>query len=210
MIFARLVRLSLWWGGMTTAMAGNLEVLVTSPEGRPVEDYAVVLGASSGLAARKAKAVILQQDREFHPYLTIVQTRTAIEFPNRDPFKHHVYSFSQPKIFEIKLYAGKPAKPVVFDKPGVIALGCNVHDWMEAYVLVVDSPYFAKTGADGRAFIANVPAGSYKLTLWHPRQASDLPQRDIGMTKDGVRMVLKASIPPRPEHTKPPLDHGGY
>lgn len=210
MTLARLVWLSLWWGGMTTAMAGNLEVLVTSPEGRPVEDFAVSLDMSPAPPARKAKAVILQQDREFNPYLTIVQTGTAIEFPNRDPFKHHVYSFSQPKIFEIKLYAGKPVKPVVFDKPGIVALGCNVHDWMEAYVLVVDTPYFAKTGADGRALIANVPAGSYRLRLWHPRLAPDLPARDIGMGKDDMRVALKAAVPPRPEHTKPPLDQVGY
>jgi plastocyanin len=210
MKLAAVVWLSLWWGGMTTAMAGNLEVLVTAPGGQPIEDFALVLEAAHVLPVRKAKATILQQDREFSPYLTIVQTGTAIEFPNRDPFKHHVYSFSQPKIFEIKLYAGKPAKPVVFDKPGIVALGCNVHDWMEAYVLVVDTPYFAKTGADGRARIANVPAGSYRLRLWHPRLTPDMPSRDISMGKETVRMVLKATVPPRPEHNKPPLDQIGY
>ena len=210
MIPARLVCLSLLLGGMTAATAGSLEVQVTTPEGRPVEDFAVVLDTPRALTVRKAKATILQQDREFNPYLTIVQTGTAVEFPNLDPFKHHVYSFSQPKIFEIKLYAGKPAKPVVFDKPGVVALGCNVHDWMEAYVLVVDTPYFAKTGADGRACIANVPAGPYKLKLWHPRLAPNLPTRELGMGKDVVRLSLQAAVPSRPPHTKPPLDQLGY
>lgn len=210
MILARWVWLPLLWGAAAGAMAGNLEVLVTTPEGRPVEDFALVLEAPSALAARKAKATILQQDREFSPYLTIVQTGTAIEFPNRDAFKHHVYSFSQPKIFEIKLYAGKPAKPVVFDKPGVVALGCNIHDWMEAYVLVVDTPYFARTGADGRARIGNVPAGAYRLKLWHPRLTPDLPARDISMGKEVVRLTLQAAVPPRPEHTKPPLEQAGY
>lgn len=210
MMPARWVCLPLLWGAAAGAMAGNLEVLVTTPEGRPVEDFALVLEAPSAPAARKAKATILQQDREFSPYLTIVQTGTAIEFPNRDAFKHHVYSFSQPKIFEIKLYAGKPAKPVVFDKPGVVALGCNIHDWMEAYVLVVDTPYFARTGADGRARIAGVPDGRYRLKLWHPRLTPDLPARDISMGKEAVRLTLQAAVPPRPEHTKPPLDQTGY
>lgn len=210
MMPARWVCLPLLWGAAAGAMAGNLEVLVTTPEGRPVEDFALVLEAPSAPAARKAKATILQQDREFNPYLTIVQTGTAIEFPNRDAFKHHVYSFSQPKIFEIKLYAGKPARPVVFDKPGVVALGCNIHDWMEAYVLVVDTPYFARTGADGRARIAGVPGGRYRLKLWHPRLTSDLPTRDISMGKEAVRLTLQAAVPPRPEHTKPPLDQTGY
>lgn len=210
MMPARWICLPLLWGAAVGAMAGNLEVLVTTPEGRPVEDFALVLEAPSAPAARKAKATILQQDREFSPYLTIVQTGTAIEFPNRDAFKHHVYSFSQPKIFEIKLYAGKPAKPVVFDKPGIVALGCNIHDWMEAYVLVVDTPYFARTGADGRARIAGVPDGRYRLKLWHPRLTPDLPARDISMGKEAVRLTLQAAVPPRPEHTKPPLDQTGY
>lgn len=210
MILARWVWLPLLWGAAAGAMAGNLEVLVTTPEGKPVEDFALVLEAPSALAARKARATILQQDREFSPYLTIVQTGAAIEFPNRDAFKHHVYSFSQPKIFEIKLYAGKPAKPVVFDKPGVVALGCNIHDWMEAYVLVVDTPYFARTGADGRARIGNVPAGTYRLKLWHPRLTPDLPARDISMGKEVVRLTLQAAVPPRPEHTKPPPEQTGY
>lgn len=210
MILARWVCLTLLWGAAASAVAGSLEVLVTTPEGRPVEDFALVLEAPSAPAARKGRATILQQDREFSPYLTIVQTGTAIEFPNRDAFKHHVYSFSQPKIFEIKLYAGKPARPVVFDKPGIVALGCNIHDWMEAYVLVVDTPYFARTGSDGRARIANVPAGAYRLKLWHPRLTPDLPARNIGMGKEAVRLTLQAAVPPRPEHTKPPLEQAGY
>lgn len=210
MILARWIGLPLLWGAATGAMAGSLELQIATPDGRPVEDFAAVLEAPSGLAARKAKASILQQDREFNPYLTIVQTGTAIEFPNRDPFKHHVYSFSQPKIFEIKLYADKPARPVVFDKPGLVALGCNVHDWMVAYVLVVDTPYFAKTGADGRARIANVPPGTYRLKLWHPRLSPDLPARELKIGKDAVRLSLQAAVPPRPPHTKPPLDQLDY
>jgi len=210
MILTRRVCLLLLWGAATGVMAGSLELQIATPDGRPVEDFAVVLETPSGLSARKAKASILQQDREFNPYLTIVQTGTAVEFPNRDAFKHHVYSFSQPKIFEIKLYAGKPAKPVVFDKPGVVALGCNVHDWMVAYVLVVDTPHFAKTGTDGRARIANVPPGAYRLKLWHPRLSPDLPVRELMMGNEAVRLSLQAAVPPRPPHTKPPLDQLGY
>jgi len=210
MSLIRYAWLALLSGGASTVLAGNLELQIATPDGKPVEDFAVVLEAPSALSARKAKATILQQDREFNPYLTIVQAGTAVEFPNRDPFKHHVYSFSQPKIFEIKLYAGKPAQPVVFDKPGLVALGCNVHDWMVAYVLVVDTPYFAKTGADGRARIANVPPGTYKLKLWHPRLSPDLPARELKMGKDAMRLSLQAAVPPRPPHTKPPLEQLGY
>lgn len=192
------------------AMAGSLDVLATTPEGRPIEDFAVVLETMASSPAKKPKAVILQRDREFNPYLTIIQTGTAVDFPNLDPFKHHVYSFSRPKMFEIKLYAGKPAKPVIFDKPGVVALGCNIHDWMEAYVLVVDTPYFGKTDQDGRAHIANLPEGTYRLRYWHPRVMDELPTRELRVGKDTVRLSLRATVPPRPEHNKPPLDESHY
>lgn len=202
--------LSLWYAWSAIAMAGSLDVVATTPEGKPLEDFAFVLETAEHHPAKKSKAVILQRDREFVPYLTIVQTGTAVEFPNLDPFKHHVYSFSQPKIFEIKLYAGKPAKPVVFEKPGVVALGCNIHDWMEAYVLVVDTPYFAKTGSDGRARIADLPAGSYRVRYWHPRQMGELPTRVFNMDGGTALLSLKASVYPRPAHSKPPLDEAGY
>lgn len=155
-------------------------------------------------------ATIAQHDREFIPYVTIVQTGTAIYFPNHDPFKHHVYSFSPAKTFEIKLYVGKPAQPVVFDKPGEVAIGCNIHDWMEAYVLVVDSPYFAKTGGNGRAHIANVPPGRYRLRLWHPRQKSAPPLQEIKVGAAAVKLDLMIDVAPRIVKPKPPADADHY
>ncbi len=206
----RFVWLTLLYACSLGAMAGALDVVATTPEGLPLEDFVVVLETPDATPAKKTKAVILQRDREFSPYLSVVQTGTAVEFPNLDPFKHHIYSFSPPKVFEIKLYAGKPANPVVFDKPGAVALGCNIHDWMEAYILVVDTPYFAKTGPDGKARIANVPEGSYRIRYWHPRQREELPTRELKMGREAVRLSLKATIPARPEHNKPPLDGAGY
>lgn len=155
-------------------------------------------------------AAIEQRDRELNPYLTIVQKGTAIEFPNRDPFKHHLYSFSPAKTFEIKLYAGKPVQPIVFDKAGEVALGCNVHDWMEAYVLVVDSPYFAKTASNGRAVIANVPPGRYRLRLWHPRQKKELPPREIGIGAAPAKLDLVMDVAPRIAKPRPPADSDQY
>ena len=194
------------------ARAGNLEAHVATPAGSPLEDAAVVLEPLSGaaLAERAPVVSIEQRNREFSPYLTIVQTGTAVDFPNRDPFKHHVYSFSPPKIFEIKLYAGKPAKPVIFDKPGEVDLGCNVHDWMEAYVLVVDTRYFAKTAANGQALVANVPAGRYRLQLWHPRQKAAFPSREIEIGAAAVRLELVLNAAPRLIKPRPPLDADGY
>jgi plastocyanin len=198
--------------GALDATGAGFEARVRSPAGAPVEDAAVVLEPVSGkLPQPKAQAFIEQRDREFVPYLSIVQKGAAVHFPNRDKLKHHVYSFSPAKTFEIKLYAGQPAQPVIFDKAGEVALGCNIHDWMEAHMLVVDSPWFGKTGADGIARIAQVPAGRYRLRVWHPRQKAAAAPQDvmIGATP-GQRAELALDVAPREPHDKPPLDSGSY
>lgn len=194
------------------ALAGSLEAHVATAAGKPLEDTAVVLEPLSGsaLSERPPAAAIEQRNREFAPYLTIVQTGTAVDFPNRDPFKHHVYSFSPAKVFEIKLYAGKPAQPVVFGKQGEVALGCNIHDWMEAYVLVVDTRFFAKTGANGQALISNVPAGRYRLQLWHPRQKAAFPPREIEIGTVPVKLELVMNVAPHLVKPRPPAEADGY
>lgn len=194
------------------ALAAALEASVQTRGGRAVEDAAVVLEpVDHALPAKKSrKATIVQQGREFKPYLTIVQTGTAIDFPNKDPIKHHIYSFSPAKTFEIKLYAGKPANPVVFDKAGSIALGCNIHDWMEAFVLVVDTPYFARSDAHGRAVVDRVPPGRYRLRLWHPRQNADVPPREIVLEAGTERVALTLEVAPRVIKPRPPSDSEKY
>jgi len=191
--------------------AGSFEVVVATTTGKPVEDSAVVVEPIARIVARHhSTATIEQRDREIVPYVTIVQTGTAVEFPNRDAVKHHLYSFSPAKPFEIKLYAGKPAQPVVFDKPGEVAMGCNIHDWMEAYVLVVDSPYFAKTDSNGRAFITNIPPGHYRLRLWHPRQNSEPPLREIEISVAPTKLNLAMDVAPRVAKQKPPVEADHY
>lgn len=180
------------------ALAGDFRVTVKTPAGATLEDAAIVLQSLDAKRAilGKKPASIEQKDRDFHPYLTIVQRGAAIDFPNRDPVKHHVYSFSPAKTFELKLYAGQPVDPVLFDKAGAVVLGCNVHDWMQAFVLVVDSPYFAKTGPDGIANVTDVPAGRYLLQLWHPRQLKSVAGQEIvlgGKSPPPSSVVLAAS-----------------
>jgi plastocyanin len=195
----------------TNAGAGSLEATVSTPDGKPLADAAVVIEPVSGAVPKRHRsAAVEQRDREFIPYVTIVQTGTMVEFPNRDPLKHHVYSFSPPKIFEIKLYAGKPMQPVLFDKPGEVAVGCNIHDWMEAYILVVNSPYFAKTGSNGKALIRNVPAGHYRLRVWHPRQKVEPPLRDIEVGATPVRLAMQTDVTPRVSKPKPPVESDKY
>jgi len=194
------------------AAAASFAAVVRTPAGKPVEDAAVVLDPVAGkVPPAKARTAIEQRDREFVPYLTIVQKGTAVDFPNRDKLKHHVYSFSPAKTFELKLYSGKPAAPVVFDKVGEVALGCNIHDWMEAHVLVVDTPWFAKTGADGVARIQRAPAGAYQLRLWHPRQKSAAAPQRIEVSASRPKPVeLALDVAPRKLRPKPPADPGSY
>lgn len=154
-----------------SALGASLSVAVTDGDGKPLEDavVSVVVAGAAKRAASGTVAEVTQQERRFVPRVSVVQTGTAVSFPNLDSVRHHVYSFSPIKPFELKLYAGTPSAPVVFDKAGVAVLGCNIHDRMSAWVVVVDTPYFAKTDATGRAHV-EVPEGEHLLKVLHPAQ----------------------------------------
>lgn len=155
----------------TEAPAGTVDVQVLDGAGKPLAGAAVFLESREAKAASKALAgvEIAQSRRQFNPPVTMVTVGTAVSFPNRDTVRHHVYSFSLVKKFEIKLYVGTPSAPVVFDSPGIAVLGCNIHDSMAAWVVVVvETPHHGLTGADGKLALAGVPAGSHQLRSWHP------------------------------------------
>jgi plastocyanin len=153
-----------------TVSAATLTIAVTDADGKALPDAAALLEPVGTKAAVKplADVQISQATRQFRPRITIVTTGTPVSFPNFDTVRHHVYSFSPAKTFELKLYAGVPNAPVVFDKPGIAVLGCNIHDNMAAWVVVADTPWFARSDDAGRARIDNVPAGNYRLRVWHP------------------------------------------
>jgi plastocyanin len=193
------------------AGATPVDAIVLNPAGVPVADAAVVLLPQTPTQVKsRVGGSIEQRGREFIPFVTIVQTGTSVEFPNNDQIKHHVYSFSPPKQFEIKLYAGKPGKPVVFDKPGVVVIGCNIHDWMEAHVLIVDSPWYAKTAADGKVMIADVPPGRYKVQLWHPLQKGTPAIRDIEIGSTPAHLKLALDVKPREHKPRTESDPDHY
>jgi len=164
--------------GLLSARAGSLIIAVKDSKGAPVSDAVVYAERlSGGKQNRKPPpAVIDQQNQQFVPYVSAIQAGTAVTFPNKDNIRHHVYSFSPAKKFELPLYAGIPAEPVVFDKEGVVTLGCNIHDWMLAYVAVLGTPHFQITRGEGRATLGNLPAGSYKVAVWQPRMKASLEQ----------------------------------
>jgi len=195
-------------------MGGSLEVTVKDDKGRPVSDavaYAAATGAAN--AAPRKQAVVDQRDKQFVPYVTPVQVGTAVIFPNSDNIRHHVYSFSSAKKFELPLYSGVPTQPVVFDKVGFVTLGCNIHDWMIAYVAVLPTPHFQATRQDGRAVLKDLPAGQYTVQVWHPAlkgQPEALAQRvDVGATTKNLLFTLPLKHDLRAKRA-PGLTTGGY
>jgi plastocyanin len=212
-ILARLVLVAFALVGARAAHGASVEAQVRDPAGHPVMDSVVyALPAAGASDARPGRTHVIEQvDREFVPYVSVIQTGTAVTFPNRDPILHHVYSFAPAKSFEIKLYSGKSPTEIVFDRPGVITLGCNIHDWMLGFILVVATPYFAKTDASGNARLRELPAGSYELHAWHPQQrktsAPVLLVVDAAASPSAA-MVVDAA--PRKPKFKPPLDRLKY
>ena len=155
------------------AQAADLRVVVVDGAQQPVAD-AVVYATSVNPPPREPhKASIDQVHRQFVPQLSVIQAGTAVSFPNSDNIRHSVYSFSHAKTFTLKLYAGTPASPVVFDQPGVVVLGCNIHDSMVAWVLVTDTPYYTRSAADGTATLTGLPAGEYRLRAWNNSMADE-------------------------------------
>ncbi|MDZ4076664.1 MAG: methylamine utilization protein [Hylemonella sp.] len=164
--------------------AGTLVVDVLQGSGRPLADAVVFL--ESPQARRQVrplmKAEMGQAGKQFVPQVLVVTTGTEVDFPNRDTVRHHVYSFSPVKKFELKLYIGTPTKPVLFDQPGIAVLGCNIHDQMVGWIVIVDTPYFGRTAEQGQLMLDQLPPGNYRLRSWHPGLPVGAPALDQAVT----------------------------
>lgn len=195
------------------AGATEFTLTVRDARGNPVTDAVVSLHAHAAPAVPtpSADVVIAQEDKEYDPYVTPLIVGTRVLFPNRDTVQHHIYSLSRPKRFEKPLYASGTEEAVVFDQTGVVVLGCNIHDWMIAYVVVLATPYFAKTDADGRARLEGFVPGRYRLEVWHPR-VSKPETRELTIDADS-NPALEISLNLRPERRirrAPENKTGGY
>lgn len=179
--------------------AAGVTVSVSDAAGRPLSGAVVTLHPLSGRATARPmpQVEIAQAQRQFTPRVSVVTVGTPVSFPNRDTVRHHVYSFSPAKTFELKLYTGEPAVPVVFDKPGIAVLGCNIHDAMAAWVVVVDTPHHAQTQA-GSATLAHVPPGAYRLTTWHPGLPEGTPPVTSPLTIGAADASATVRLPVAP------------
>ena len=163
--------------------------------GQPVPDIVAYVPSAA------AKPIGMQVDidqinKEFVPYVTVVPVGSRIRFPNKDNIRHHVYSFSDAKKFELRLYSGVPAEPVLFERAGVVALGCNIHDWMLAYVLVIDTPWFGKSN-DAGELVLQLPPGPHQLQLWHPELNAPTATLAITVTDATAPLRVPVSLRPR-------------
>ena len=180
-----------------SAHAGSLDIMLVGSDGKPLADAVVWLESRDARAApRPATGVEMEQaDKRFTQRVAVVPVGTSVLFPNRDKVRHHVYSLSPTKAFELKLYAGTPANPVTFDKAGVAVLGCNIHDNMVAWIVVVESSLYGQSGRDGRIKVADVPAGTYRLRTWHPDLPPGATALEQALVVPAAGLQTKVSLP---------------
>ncbi len=164
--------------------AGELSVTVSSATGAAVAGVVIIAEPLKSGARPRAgqKAVMDQRNLMFVPEVLIVQTGTAVDFPNSDQVRHQVYSFSGAKKFELALYAGRPQAPVIFDRAGLVTLGCNIHDNMLGYIWVTDSPWYGQSDASGRLQLHDLPPGDYTVRIWHALLDESGPQLEQRIT----------------------------
>jgi plastocyanin len=195
---SRLLSVLVFAGGLAGPVhAASLAVQVSDSAGNALADAVVLVEAVDNRPSVKPMPMvdISQARRQFNPRVTVITVGTPVNFPNFDTVRHQVYSFSPVKTFELKLYAGIPSTPVVFDKPGIAVLGCSIHDQMSAWVVVVDTPWFGRSSAQGQARIENLPAGRYQLRAWHAGMAHGTPPISQSLDVATADLSSKVSLP---------------
>jgi plastocyanin len=180
------------------AAARTVSGQVVGQDGKPIANAVVFVQEPATSSSATSPAIMDQFNKTFVPEMLPIAVGTQVRFPNRDQIRHHVYSFSRPKRFELPLYKGEDAPPVLFDKPGVVKIGCNIHDWMSAIILVLPNERFAVTREDGTFSLAGLESGNYTITAWHAQareKTEDVAQRVAVMDHD-PQLNFKLSLAP--------------
>lgn len=187
------------------AQAADLTVVIRDSNGRAVEDAVVIADAAGRPAPPPARFVINQRGMQFVPYVLVIPVGSTVEFGNLDPFRHHVYSFSPAKKFELKLFGQGETRPVRFDRPGLVSIGCNIHDAMQAFIQVVDTPLARKSDETGRVTLRGVPASVRQVRVYHPLLRA--PGNQMVVAVDASRA---AAMPVTVRLRRPAPRHHGY
>lgn len=194
--YLRHVALTLLSLGLAPAWAGDVQLVITDASGKPLANAVAFLESPEAKALVKPKTGIEveQVERQFRPRVALVPVGSQVSFPNRDKVRHHVYSFSPAKSFDLKLYTREPANPVLFDRPGVVVLGCNIHDQMLSWILVLETPYYGTAGANGHLTLAGVPPGNYLLKVWHEGLAPGSPAQEQTVTVPAGTLSVRTAL----------------
>ncbi|GAA4356852.1 methylamine utilization protein [Kangiella marina] len=199
-------------GGLALSVeASSLSITVVNDKQQPVDDVVIELlpqklaeePSSEASQKNDESHEIGQRNRTFVPFVSAVTVGSSVAFPNYDKTRHHVYSFSKAKTFELKLYVGSPDTTIQFNKAGVVAIGCNIHDYMQAYIYVGGSPWMGVTKDDGRVQVQQLPKGTYQLKLWHPWQLEAFEQKEIVLSENSKSIKLTFNIEEK-EKPSPP------
>ena len=183
------------------AFGATISGRVVGGDGKGIAQAVVfvqALPAGTSLPEQAQQAVMDQIHKTFIPGVLPVTVGSIVHFPNHDQIHHHVYSFSRTKSFELPLYKGEEAPPVLFDKAGVVKIGCNIHDWMAAIILVVPTPFYAVTNEAGEFTLSGVPPGSYPLVCWHELSQTKVEEtvQQIQVEKDTPAVTFSLSLAP--------------
>ena len=189
--------LVVWLLMAAPAAAATLDIAVTDSGGKPVPNAVITITPDEGsLATRVPASVKIDQRNEaFVPLVVVVRKGGEVVFTNSDTTMHQVYSFSAAKQFELEVDKGQTSKPVIFDKVGVAAVGCNIHDKMIAHVVVTDAPLAVITDNNGHAQIRDMPAGAFHATVWHKQLPTGKPLASAALNVSGDSAKFSASLP---------------
>ena len=194
--------LAVWINANSFVFGADLSGRVIGPDGEGLAQAVVFVQELPDGVSVPSFAAMAQMDQineQFSPSVLPIPVGTQVTFPNKDQIHHHVYSFSRAKRFEIPLYRGEDVPPVLFDKPGVVKVGCNIHDWMSGVILVVPTPFYAMTQEDGSFTLHDLPAATYPIVSWHERSKTKVDETlqqvkiDTDPRNVTFSLVLKAS-----------------
>ena len=179
-------------------------VTVLDQDGQPAQN-AVVHISGKGITGSSTDVAIMDQvSRQYSPHVLAIHKNQKVSFPNSDNVRHHVYSFSKTKPFEMKLYAGTPNTPITFENEGVVVLGCNIHDSMLGYIVVYGDGKFGVVDDAGKIVFSEPKKSVTALNIWHPNLVDKTKTHYSGHLsgKDSITVIINITHPPKKKPSK--------
>lgn len=184
----------------SAAEAGQLTVTVVDSQGQLLPEAVVSIAAQQ---SSPDTAIMDQVDKLFDPFVLAVSAGTRVQFPNSDNLRHQVYSFSKTKPFELPLYSNQQAPELLFEQPGIVVLGCNIHDHMRAYIYVSPHGQSVTTDSAGEAILEHDATGPVTVHVWYPGLGDEITAEQA-FTVDADAATLAVALAVSPDGQSPP------